>query len=168
VPDAVDLDRGQRQVTAGAAAPDEPGRADAAEPIAQGLVLGDEPGRHAFDAARTGARQLVDLRGHRGLCLGDGGDELHGLCVERDPLLVERPQLALDRLELLHELEHLVLEHALAPAERGHLVLHRLQLAWDGDRARVELTVDLGGLVGHSGDVALEPGLRAGELVATR
>src|SRR5712692_8849791 len=69
--DAVDLGGREREVTAAARAPDQPGRADATEPRPQLLVEGEQVGRDGCDRVRP--RRLLgrELRVDGRLGLGD-------------------------------------------------------------------------------------------------
>ena len=77
----------------------------------------------------------------------------------------EPGEVRVERLDLLHELELLILELRDPPLQRTDLVLHRLQLAGVADRAAVQGLVVLGGLVVDRRDVVFQALLGPGQVM---
>ena len=102
------------------------------------------------------------------LLLGDLRPERRGALVELGPAARRPQQVGVERLDLLHQLELLVLELGDPPLERPDLVLQRLQLAGVADRPAVQRLVVLGRPVGQRRDLVLQLLLGPSELVALR
>src|SRR5205823_12437232 len=123
VPDAVDVDGGQRQVAAFAAVARQPGDADAPERAAQALVLLDQLARYPGGGAAASCADVFELGVDDRFVLGDAGQQAHRLFVERSPLRGQRRQQGVERFGPFHQLELLVFELALPPGERLDLLL---------------------------------------------
>ena len=75
-----------------------------------------------------------------------------------------RRQADVERLRLLHELEHLVLERGLSALERLEIGLEGLSFLGRGDGPAVELSVDGGDLGGQAADLVFESALASSQL----
>ena len=146
-------------------------------PTSRAMAMPPERFRSSSYSARSSAstsptsssRSLADpleLAVDRHLLLGDLRPEGAAPLVERGTRRGEPGQLPVERLDLLHHLELLVLELGDPTLQRGDLVLEGLELARVADRAAVEGLVVVVGPIVERGDLVLEPLLVAAQAVA--
>ena len=123
-------------MAAAAVAADEAGDGDAADVGAQPVVLGEQLGRNVRRRPSRPAPATVSSSASTAAAsaVGDGArPRLASATIGVERSAVGVGQLGVERLDLLHELEHLVLELELAALERLDIVLEGLELLGRGD-----------------------------------
>src|SRR5947209_1357946 len=159
--DAVDLGGRKAEVAAAAPPTHQWCRPDSSVLGPELLVEGSQLRRQAARRSRP-----LGLRGGQvgvdgGLELGHRAPQAGALGVEPPTLGPEVGDLLVERLPLGHRLQHLVLEHRPPPLQGVDVGRQRLELARDGDGARVHAALELADLRLDGGKLVLQASLPA-------
>ena len=164
----VDLRRSERNVASETRRTLQPRHTDSTGATPDALVFSDERRRHGVHERLSRPHDLFDLSVDRPLRIGQRLLQGTSLPLKTAQHLGRRRQAFLERFELLHQFEYLVLEGRLTSFERFQIGLQCLSLLRRGDRSVVELRVDMDGLALDRGDLIFEAPLFAGQPISFR
>jgi len=165
VADAIELHRRETEMAPSTVAPDETGHGDATELTPQRLVRRQQSRVDAGDRGRSLGFDNLELRIDRRGGFHQGGLKRGQARLVPAPSHVAGGKIGLDRLDLLHHLDDLILELPLPTAEGVEVVLECLELPRAGYAAAVERGIHLSHLRLDEGHLALDPPLSPRQLV---